>query len=602
MYELSKANAAYISRLKSQLKEKMDISDVPEWIVTHTTSPRNPDLPFSFKGHEYQKEMIADQAPISAVRKCSQVGATEIWFRAALAMLAIFKSLTLIYVLPTVGFVRKVSKGRVDPIIRTSQTLSQLIDPKVDNNEMKRFMNSFLYLSGSYGKSSGISVPAQAVFKDEVDFCNQSILSTFASRMGHSKEDEFLDRSFSTPTVFDFGIDLAFKRGSQAYYNVKCPTCKKWTELDYMNRVEIPGFDGDLELFEKEDLLNPRFRVDEAFMRCGCCNAPLPYEAFLDPNNRKWIHRYPEKAAKYSSRQIYPLDVPEVNPLSRTIRHMADYKRKKDWANFKIGVPYQDAESSFVEELVRTNSVSFRMNKPGPEPVEVIPNAFFGLDVGKTVHLCIGVPNNQVGGLDVIYAERIRQDGDNRVLARLKELSLTFKFVGGVVDAGPDITLAQSITAWRPGVFWACTYVEAIGKSLDILRLNDDERVVLATRTATLDDLCHKTNKGVIRLNRSQSEFELFVSHLKSMKKVAEMSADEAEFSDRENWISTDEDHYAHALNYLNIARSISEIAPAGDIIPFDLSVLTAKIKQEGDKQEEYLSFREMWARMGRRH
>lgn len=261
------------------------------------------------------------------------------------------------------------------------------------------------------------------------------------------------------PQFFNYGIDELFKQGSQAYYCVKCPTCKDWSKLNYLSKVEIPGFAGNLETFDKDDLLNPQYKVNEAFMRCSCCDAPLPPKAFMDPNNRKWIHTFPDRAKDFSSRQIYPLDVPTVNPLQRTIKQLADYRRKKDWANFKLGEAYQDSETSFLEHLIRAHAFVLSVPKPTDMPTQTYSNCFFGLDVGKTCHLLVGVPNKESrDGVDVIYAERIRQTGSNHVLKRMKELNLTFKFVGGVVDSAPDITLAESITDWKPSKFWATRF------------------------------------------------------------------------------------------------------------------------------------------------
>lgn len=592
--------STYLARLRAEISSTRDMGQIPEWLTHHTRAPNDPDKDFSFRGHEYQIEMISDPAPVSAIKKCSQVGATEIWFRTVLAVMAIFKSINLIYVLPTIGFVRKVSKGRIDPVIQNSPTLRSMLNEKVNSSDLKQILNSFLYMSGSYSKSAAISVPAQAVFKDEVDFCDQSILSTFASRMGHTKASEKIDRSFSTPTVFDYGIDLLFKQGSQAYYCVRCPTCKDWSKLNYLTKVEIPGFDGTLETFEKDDLLNPNYRIKEAFMRCSCCGAPLPYEAFLNPDNRRWIHTYPDKAKEFSSRQIYPLDVPEVNPISQTILQIGDYRRKKDWANFKLGEAYQDSETSFVESLIRANSFSHPMQKPTDMPVQNFSIAFFGLDVGKICHLTVGVPNASAkDGFDVVYCERIRlgtdDDGTNSVLKRLKVLSKTFNFICGVVDSGPDITLADAVIKWKPGSNWASQYVERMGNTLDLIRLVEEEGICKVLRNSSLDEVCKRVNSGVIRLNRSVADYEIMVAHLKALKKVAQVAEDSEELAGEEVWVSNGEDHYGHALNYLYAARIISGTPRHEGIVPFLFGVAKAKIKDADSEAQKPTDVLGLW-------
>lgn len=592
------AHAAYLSRLRAQITNTRDMGQVPRWLMQHTRAPNDPDLPFSFKGHEYQIEMISDPAPVSAIKKCSQVGATEIWFRTVLAVMAIFKSINLIYVLPTIGFVRKVSKGRIDPVIQNSPTLRTMLNEKVNSSDLKQILNSFLYMSGSYSKSAAISVPAQAVFKDEVDFCDQAILSTFASRMGHVKASEKIDRSFSTPTVFDYGIDLLFKQGSQAYYCVRCPSCHDWSKLNYLSKVEIPGYEGNLETFERDDLLNPNYRIQEAFMRCSCCNNPLPYSAFLDPDNRRWIHTYPDRAKDFSSRQIYPLDVPEVNPIAQTIIQIGDYRRKKDWANFKLGEAYQDSETSFVESLIRTHSFSLPIQRPTEIPNQQFSTAFFGLDVGKICHLVVGVPNAAAkDGFDIIYAERIRQTGANAVLERLKVLNKTFHFRCGVVDSAPDITLADSVITWQSGTFWASQYVERMGNTLDIIRLVEEEGICKVLRNSCLDETCKRVNSGGIKLNRAIADYEIVIAHLKAMKKVTQVKEDSDELSGDEVWISNGEDHYGHAINYLYAARLIAGSPHKEGVIPFIYGVAKAKVKDHQDEAPKPADMMDLWHR-----
>ena len=55
---------------------------------------------------------------------------------------------------------------------------------------LKRIGDMSLYVVGSFSPGDAISVPAQFLVRDEYDFCKQSVLTTFDSRLGHNKEGE----------------------------------------------------------------------------------------------------------------------------------------------------------------------------------------------------------------------------------------------------------------------------------------------------------------------------------------------------------------------------------------------------------------------------
>src|SRR5690606_10212754 len=126
-----------------------------------------------------QIEIAGDDSEEGVIKKCSQVGLTELAIRIALAFLCISGNRSLIYVLPTSKFARKFATSRIDPIIAQSPKISEMLVPAADSAEMKRFGNSFLYINGAANQDQAISVPAEGLFVDEYDFCNPTVLSTY---------------------------------------------------------------------------------------------------------------------------------------------------------------------------------------------------------------------------------------------------------------------------------------------------------------------------------------------------------------------------------------------------------------------------------------
>lgn len=569
----------YLDRVASQASNSFDLSQIPKWLERNTRSPIDPDRPWTFKDHEYQIEILSDMSDEVVAQKCSQVGASELWVRLMLGMLGLSKSITVIYVLPTTGFARKFSKSRIDPIIDNSPLLKGLVNRDVDSSELKQIGNNFLYVAGSYGQSSAISVPARGLFLDEVDFSNQTTLTTFNSRLGHAQPGEFYKRAFSTPTVDKFGINLMYRSSSKAHYCVKCNHCHQWVAPDFMRDVEVPGFDGTLVEFEKEDLENPYVDINSAFIRCPDCKEQIRWENILNPKTRQWVHEEPDNPKH--GYQILPIDVPQINPISRTLSQIADFERKKDWVNFKIGYPYADAETSFLQESVNTYATHHTLRKPDDDEVDLklASQTAFGLDVGKTSWFT--VISRDGSKSRVIYYERIRQDGNNYLGTRVQFLIKVFGCMKGVVDAGPDISVSRFLVENNyEGRVWACYYTRQMKGTLENYRLNEAEGIVTADRTGCLNKLAKGINSGTTALTKSP-ELATVKLHLSNVKRVDNRN-DQGEMIS--SWVSTGDDHYTHSLNYASIAMDMLVSGAGGSkAVPCLPGVKTYRVKQESD-------------------
>lgn len=567
-----------MDRIATQASNVFDLSQIPLWLQRNTRNPLDPDQSWNFKGHEYQIEILSDMSDEVVARKCSQVGASELWVRLMLAMMGLSKSITIIYVLPTTGFARKFSKGRIDPVIQKSPVLKDIVNRDVDSSELKQLGNNFLYIAGSYGQNSAISVPAQGLFQDEVDFCNQTTLTTFNSRLGHNKPGEYYKRSFSTPTVEKFGIDAMYQETSKAHYAVKCNGCHEYVAPDFMEDVEIPGFDGNLFTFEKEDLSNPDVLVDDAFIRCPSCHSPIDWQQILNPELRQWIHEEPDNPKH--GYQIIPIDVPEVNPISRTLRQITEYDRKKDWVNFKVGYPFSDAETSFLREALEKYCTANSVTKPEDGDENQLANrTVFGLDVGKTSWFTVLAQIE--GEARCIYYERIRQDGDNYLGKRVMFLMKVFGCIKGVVDAGPDISVSKFLVEKNPeGKVWACYYTRQQKGTLENYKLNETEGIVNASRTGCFDAMAKKFNSGKSCLTKS-AELETAKKHLAAMKRV-DQTNDQGDMVS--SWISTDEDHYAHSLNYAHIALDMVVSGAGSYMKPPSLPMMKSQRMKSGSE------------------
>lgn len=556
---MTETTANYLSRIRAGVSRTNDLSQAPSWIEKNTSHPEDNQRRWTFLGHEYQIDILSDTARVVDVQKCSQVGMSELSIRGMLALLAMERNFTCIYVLPTAGFASSFTKGRIDTVIEASKYLKAAVNKNVDSTEMKQIGTSFLYIKGSVGKSANISVPAQGLFRDEVDFCDQAALKGFNSRLGHAGDRE-IQRGFSTPTVAKYGINEAFIAGSQAHYCVKCRHCLQWVAPNFELDVEIPGYNDYVSNFDKEDLASLGNKIHEAFIRCPDCKFPIDWRDICNPTKRQWIHKYPDR--ERHSYQVCPYDVPSINTLGKTLSQLSDYQTKKDWVNFKLGYPFEDANTSFLDAMVLANKGGSPVYIPEMDdvsekkPQQVCRNTFVGIDVGNTSWFVALQEDPRIAGkLNIVYQERIRQDGNDYLYRRVKYLEACLGAVNGVMDAGPDLSTSKKYSLnGNIGQTWACYYARKGKDTLEIIETKEEEGIVKAARTETFNDLSGDVNAGRIGF-LDDGEFTLMRQHLSCLKRVDNL----IEGEQISKWVSTGDDHYGHALNYARIAYLIAK-------------------------------------------
>lgn len=572
---------SFLDRLEVGLTKSVDLAKVPEWICKNTRDPRNKRLRWSFKEHEFQIGIISDAAPHVVVRKCSQVGLSECSIRLTLAV-CFMRDLTGIYVLPTSKFVNKFSVDRIDPIVERSPTLSVHKSKETYNINLKRIGDMSLYVVGSFSPADAISVPAQFLVRDEYDFCNQAVLTSFDSRMGHNKEGEDFRRDFSTPTVANYGIDRRFREGDQRHYAVHHDRCGRWVVPNFMDHVVVPGFDGSVRDLERYHLQDPSVRPDESYLSCPHCRMPISVQNLVDPAKRMWVAKH--EGRSIHSYQVQPFDVAAINPPARTIRQLSNYALKRDWVNFKVGDVCEDSTSAFDPTSVDTYRMSYSFAwEPGSK---LNTNCFIGIDVGAISWMAVGMRLN--GRLVVVHLEQIVCRGTDDALFRraceaFEELGAAFL----VIDAMPDFNTSDKLTRKLPGRALACEYTDRLSSPMVTMDVNMERRVVRAHRNKRFDMLVTDVNAGQIQWAPNR-DLPIMAAHMQGMKKMRrvdeESAATSVEDSTDASWEKVGDDHYLHALNYLSMAAELagsvkSEISIP--VLPMPRGVTTGRAKSE---------------------
>ena len=547
----------------------MDLSHLSNWVCRNTRAPKNDSRNFSFRGHEFQAEIINDSAAELDVRKCSQVGVSELFARLTLAFLAVRQNHTAIYTLPTGKFAANFAKSRIDPIITASPLLKSMVPSTSDSASLKQIGRSFLHIAGTFTQGSAISVPADMLINDELDFSDQVVTTTYESRLGHA-ENGGLKRRFSTPTVTAFGISAGYDDSSRARYAVRCDSCSSWVMPEFFEDIVLPGFTDHLLKFEKADIQECQLDLNKAMLLCPSCRRELTIANLADPAKRQWVHAHPDHHRH--GYQVLPYDAPLISSVADTLRQIKKYRRKADWVNFKVGLPFEDSESSIMDEAL-TRAMVLPPVIPRPHAAT---GCVIGMDLGKVCHIVIG-RRVSPARMEVIHLETVRQrtnsEGENSAVARAVQLIEWFGVEKAVIDAAPDFSAAMAIIdACYFGVAFGNYYTRRAPSTMTNHTFDPGEQVVKSYRTGTLDHTVKEVNSGRVFICVNDQE-PVVRAQLRAIKRLSQVSEDGVETA---TWVHSGPDHYAHALNYMMIADELNSMQLAGTgigVLPMASSV-----------------------------
>jgi len=565
---------SFFNRVTNGTDRSNSLAFLSEWICKHTFLSGKP---FSFKHHEYQKQIVDDPHSRKNVKKCSQVGLSELSVRITLAFLSVSRSKRAIYTLPTSRFASKFAKDRFDPVIEESELLTSLRVKSADSAEMKRLGSSTLYLNGTFGQSAAISIAAHMLLHDEIDFSDADVVATYQSRLRHAEEDEYgfkgLTYRFSTPTVKGFGISEFFNNSTKNYYMCKCSKCSTWVAPDFFRDVVLPGYDKDLRSFSSYDAKDPNNILEKAYIKCSKCGHDLIND-LKDPMRREWVAMNPK--AREAGYQVNPFDVPVYNTIPSLLLQAADYKRIGDWHNFTLGMEYEDADNTFL-----TEPFNYGVRARWTTPEMGATGTFAGLDVGKISHIIIGKEIS--GRIEILYAAKLKMTGDLALATQVKELMSRFGVGLLVIDAMPDFSTALTlISLSRPGQVFANYYQQKPPKNkLTNMVIKEEDSVVSSYKTGVFDELC-KLHNGFGISYPEHEEIREVARHMKNLKKI--VSGDKSMTDNPDGvWVNTGEDHYGHAMNYAMIARELMEstLSSMGFAMPPDVTKIRMGTKEK---------------------
>ena len=530
----------HLQRLKAGAQQAAAISEASRWIAENTYLNNRP---YSYVDHEYQQRILDSEAREINVRKCSQVGISELSIRRALALCGMIRNFTCIMTLPTASFAAKISKTRVAPVINGSPYL-RAMKQDVDNVEVKQFSNgSFLYLNGAASSNAPISVPADCLIHDELDFSDGLTISQYQSRITHSTYK--MKFRLSTPTIPGKGIDYEFQRSRRFFNFVKCSHCGHHFVPDYYQHVVIPGFTGELHDITKRNLHTVDYM--SARVLCPSCGGTPD----LSPAFREWVCENPEDNFVAEGFQVSPFDAPRIITPGYLVEASTAYTNIGEFVNFNLGLPYYSQESVLSPEEIRGVITS----------EQYVGSAAYvmGIDLGKICHICVAA-SSWDGSMQVVHLEAVALQ---RLRERYVELRAKYRVRVSVIDSLPYTDTVLALQAIDQNL-WASVYANMRGAELFVVKKreeNDEDgvqqlRQINVSRDKTFDALMAFIRSGQFSKVTCEND-DLFVTHCTDMRRMKDWDARAQEMVFR--WVKSEQgdDHYWFATSYAFLAKHI---------------------------------------------
>jgi hypothetical protein len=261
---------------------------------------------------------------------------------------------------------------------------------------------------------------------------------------------------------------------------------------------------------------------------------------------------------------------PGVTPEQFAAKYLkgerGDIAALREFHNSAIGEPYLEGSHRITEShLIHAKKIDPYSTKDiGIVRGEDHKMVTLGIDQGGPVHHWTAVswkfdlerygdPNDRAIG-KVLGLGRIMADDWDRVFGLMRE----FQIVLAVIDYFPQPTEARKFARRFPGSVYLCQYTEG-HSGREIVKTEDDygASLVKCDKTAWLTKSLGRVMAGDLLLPTDASEE--FDRNLKAPIRTMHKDKVKAEFA--KNDIP---DHYAHALNYAEIALKIIDPSLAG--------------------------------------
>lgn len=529
----------FILNLIEKIEHINSSSSMAEWICNNTTLNGQK---FSFKRHEFQKQILDDMHPRLCCKKLSQVGLTEGQIRKTIGFLVMNPGRSALYTFPTSDMRDRNSKTRIRPILDRDFPKTRDSSKEIRNNSIIQIGDSFLYIAGN-SEADATSTPVDMIINDELDLSDPEIIALFNSRYQHS--DFKIKQQFSTPTYSGYGVSLEFESSDQHEYFYKCQHCNHQQVPMYdMKNVYIPGLHKDINnLLDISMDMAVGLDLDNAYVRCEKCGKPLDLN---DESRRQWVPKYPSRTHSRGY-QVRPFSSPLLS-VKYLVITMADYMKKnklRRGINTVLGEDYESGDSRMEEFKIRK-----MMQSPITPQISKDKPVYMGIDVGIICHLCLYVDGAMI---------KYEQVHHKKLKERVKTYCEKYRVIAGTIDRYPYTILSDEIRDESNGIIMPVVY-KGIREAEPVKDVDGKVIYYNINRTAALDRVKDSIDREKLLLYGYGDLADVVIQHYRDMTR-------EEDPGKAPEWVKLNgNDHFFHASAYALVAEKVYYVEGLGEI------------------------------------
>jgi hypothetical protein len=509
-----------------------------EWVGAYGTIRGDP---FSFKNYRFLRDIYKDESQRVVIIKPSQMGISELCINTAL-WFADTKAGNVLYCMPTQSQIDDFSQARVTPHFDNSSYLrSRLIavegEKAVDKVRLRKLGNSHIYFRGSDHLRQIISVDADMLIRDEVDFMVSEHLTPMEKRLGASQYKWI--RDCSTPTYPDFGIHRMFLETDQRAYLLKCKACNHWQELDFFENVK----DGKV-----------------VCVKCGKELNRLAEGEWVAQNPSADVHGY------RLSRLNSPLT--SIEELVKNSKKMSE-SDQQTFYNFDLGIVRSPKGGKLSRELILAcRDMNYELPISSSEPCTM------GVDVGNVLN--VRISQHSESGRRAVHIGTVSS------FSELGDLMLRYRVVTCCIDALPETRKAKEFADSFRGKVTLVYFAGDKQRELYVIKSSDGYVEAHCSRTQLLDEVVAEINQARNILPRSIEDVQDYIKQLTAGVRVIQH---DDQGKDKPTWISAGADHYLFAEAYDKLASLINPLV--GGKIELAGAILDNRTKRDYDSIDD---------------
>lgn len=485
----------------------------------------------------FQADIINDTSRVTNTVKPAQIGMTTVTMAYILSAACTQKRFNSIYSLPTSNDAQKLVTTKLDPLINGSPEVKRLLDCNVDNNELKKFANNFIFIRGSRSDTAALSISADALVADEIDRSDPDTLKQFRSRLQAS--DLQIIKQFSTPTIEGVGISKEAETSKRYRHMATCNCCGNSWLPNYHQDIVIPNYNQSLVDITKSTIKDIRWQ--EARWNCPTCGK----DPQLHPSRLEWVCENPLDNYEAHTYYISAITACLVLKPAYLVRTSTEFNTRSEWANQTLGetseeeneqVTVVDIEAAEVQSDLNSNDIHY-----------------FGADMGLMCAVSIGRLTDR-GVLVIVHREYVPLSSFR---ARRLELIRQYRCIVSVHDVMPYTSEIMQICEYDSNAYGAL-FVSTKSPEMYTLKEKEEDmeegklnlRLLKVNRTLGLDAVRDLFKSRQIVMQKS-SKTDTYKDQYISLKRVQQFVGDELTFV----WQKTDgNDHFMFSTLYLLLA------------------------------------------------